>query len=457
MLALIKKDEILNGHLYETLIVVEHNGEFRYDYCPVDKIDLFLKLIEDKYKGSITRVFYRLNDPAIKLKFEAQKTKILLSPQVKLIEQVNPYQVAIYPNEKKVRIGAVSKKKKILIVDDSDTIQNILHSIIKDMDEFTIIGQITDPREVDAFLKHNTPDLVTLDIQMPYMNGIELLKRFFIPQNIPTIMISALSKTDGPEVMNALSLGAADYLQKPSFDQLKTLKYDLYEKISQIVYNFKPKNLGTNIFKISSTEKVKTIATDAFIAIGSSTGGTQALQDILTTLPSEIPPIVITQHIPEHFSKAFADRVNELCPFTVKEAEHEEIIQHNYVYVAPGGKHMKFKDLQGKVQIIITDDEPVNRFRPSVDYMMNSVADLLKTKVYLPDQVIGIILTGMGKDGAEGLLSLKNLGVRTIAQDESTSVVFGMPKQAIEIGAASFIEPLHLISTKIASLLEKNR
>jgi two-component system, chemotaxis family, protein-glutamate methylesterase/glutaminase len=296
---------------------------------------------------------------------------------------------------------------------------------------------------------------VTLDIQMPYLSGIDLLKKVFIPQKIPCLMISALGKDDGPQVLEALSLGAFDYLQKPSLDFLEQMKFELYEKLIHGGSVSQKKNtlFSQNILKSAQgTSKKSALNQNYLIAIGSSTGGTQALQDILTTLPSQIPPIVITQHIPEYFSKAFADRVNELCPFTIKEAEEGEELTPNKVLIAPGGKHMAIIMRQEKLYAKITDDPPVNRFKPSVDYLFSSIAKLIIDQKISAQRTIGVILTGMGRDGAEGMLQLKDLGVRTIAQDEATCVVFGMPKRAIELNAVTHIVALPEISSKLADL-----
>ena len=180
--------------------------------------------------------------------------------------------------------------------------------------------------------------------------------------------------------------------------------------------------------------------------LGSSTGGTEAIREILTALPNKIPPMLIVQHIPAVFSLAFAKRMNDLCPFDVKEAENGDEVRANRVLIAPGGKQMKMIQKNGKTFVEINDDAPVNRFKPSVDYLFNSVAKSLYC------HTIAVILTGMGKDGAKGMLELRHLGVRTVAQDEDTCVVFGMPKEAINIGAAEHIEPLYQIAERVTLL-----
>jgi two-component system chemotaxis response regulator CheB len=342
------------------------------------------------------------------------------------------------PFEKNTK--TITAKKKVLIIDDSKSIQKLLTKIFSESSQFEVCGVADRPSVAKEMLKNLRPDLLTLDIHMPEMNGVEFYKSYLKNLKIPTAMITSVSIHEGPLVLDALNAGVMTYIQKPSIDDLKAASIDIIEKLDAIsAKKIDDKKLSA----IKSSGGFNHF--DGLIAIGSSTGGTQALQSILTALPAKIPPIVIVQHIPAVFSKAFADRLNQLCPFTIKEAEHDEILRPNNVYIAPGGKQFKLKKVGNDNQVFITDDAPVNRFKPSVDYLFNSIPGLNENKL------LGIILTGMGKDGAQGLLTLKNVGAFTIAQDEASSVVFGMPKEAINIGAAMDIVSLELMAQKMVT------
>ena len=328
------------------------------------------------------------------------------------------------------------KKRKVLIVDDSKSIQKLLTKIISSSDLLEIMGVADRPSVAREMIEKERPDLITLDIHMPEMTGIEFLKTYLKGKFIPTAMISSVSVSEGPTVMEALANGATTYIQKPSLDKLTEESVRIITKLESIS--------GGVTQTISKESFVKTNHKfndlNGLIAIGSSTGGTQALESIFLCLPDKIPPIVVVQHIPAVFSKALADRLNGLCPFKVKEAENGEKLKENVVYIAQGGKQFK---VNMKRCVEITDDPPLNRFCPSVDYLFNSLPALGEKKL------IGVILTGMGKDGAKGLLKLKECGAKTIAQDEKTSVVFGMPKEAIKLGAADVVSPLEDVANNI--------
>jgi two-component system chemotaxis response regulator CheB len=287
------------------------------------------------------------------------------------------------------------------------------------------------------FLDENFPDLVTLDLHMGLVDGAEAMRRFLAPRRVPTILISSQPKEDGGLVMEALAGGAFDYLQKPESGQWNVVAEELRGKF-EATLKARWQNNSSGMITTWKPIDVNFPVGAALIGIGSSTGGTQALQDILLTLPREIPPILITQHIPPVFSRALAERLNSLCPFEIKEAEHGDEVRPGRVLIAPGGHHMRL-GANGK-QVLIDDEDPINRFRPSVDALFLSIAQNAKIPV------VAAILTGMGKDGAQGLLRLHQSGAHTIAQDEKTSVVFGMPREAIALGAATKVEPLGNIS-----------
>ncbi len=383
---------------------------------------------------------------------------------IKKIEKDFQVEVCFLPELNKVRVSIepvttikpafqsriVPSKFKILIVDDSKTIRTILSKIFLSDPMFEVCGMAEKPSEVEALILKHKPDVITLDIHMPEMDGVTLLKTIIAPKyHIPTIMISSISMAEGPMVLDALEHGAVDYIQKPEMSEIASVTPLILEKVRTAAM--------ANISKVPKREKVQPVQTkevsnmDSLIVLGSSTGGTEAIREILTALPDKIPPMLIVQHIPAVFSLAFAKRMNELCPFDVKEAEDGDEVRSNRVLVAPGGFQMKMIKKNGKVFVEINDDAPVNRFKPSVDYMFMSVAASLYT------HTVAVILTGMGKDGAKGMLELRNLGVRTIAQDEETSVVFGMPKEAINLGGAEFTEPLGCIAERITLLTNQKK
>ncbi|OIQ20994.1 MAG: hypothetical protein BM556_02615 [Bacteriovorax sp. MedPE-SWde] len=329
------------------------------------------------------------------------------------------------------------------MVDDSRTIRNLLNKVLSKADGITVCAMAEKPSDVEALIIEHQPDVLTLDIHMPEMTGVELLKIIGPKHNIPTIMVTSISMEEGPLVLEALEHGAFDYIQKPEVSQLPVVAPILIEKIKEA--SLSKKSLAT-LNKIG-TRPVSKMNLDSLVVMGSSTGGTNALKDILTKLPKEIPPMLIVQHIPPVFSKAFADRMNSLCPFLVKEAVDGELVEKNKILVAPGGKQMKVVNESGVFKVKITDDAPVNRFKPSVDYLFKSVVPFTKSR-----HVVSVILTGMGKDGAAEMLNLKNAGSYTIGQDEDSCIVYGMPKEAARIGAVMFAEHKDDIASKMAEL-----
>lgn len=333
------------------------------------------------------------------------------------------------------------QKTKVLIVDDSKTIRNILTKIFSADPELEVIGAIDNPLAVEDFLKVHKPDVMTLDIHMPEMDGVTLLKRLMPQFHIPTVMISSISKEEGPQVLAALEAGAVDYIQKPSFK-------DLDEASQLIVQSIKTAATARLQRKKLKKEKIKAVSIDnsKVVLIGSSTGGTEALREIFENLPSEIPPILVVQHIPSVFSLALAERLNSLCPFVVKEAQQGDLVLKNQVLIAPGGKQMGLRESGRGLYVEITDDAPVNRHRPSVDFLFDSACAIKGI------DWVAAVLTGMGADGAKGLFRLRQLGARTIGQDEQSSVVYGMPREAARLGGVEFVLPLGQVAEKIVEL-----
>ncbi len=344
------------------------------------------------------------------------------------------------------RESPVETKKRVLVVDDSETIRKLLSQIIEGDPDLECVGTVANPLEVDAAIQKLKPDVVTLDIHMPEMNGVELLKKEVIPKHrLPAVMISSLSKEDGTFVLDALEAGAVDYIQKPSMKELDQAVIVIREKIKSAASSkvfVRPEKSSFHT-RPKATAALGQPDPNFLIAIGSSTGGTEALKVVLTSLPEKIPPIVIVQHIPPVFSKAFADRMNDLCPFEVKEAQDGDVVKPGRVLIAPGGFQMRLKEIAGELKVIVEDAPPMNRHKPSVDYMFDSIAAMRRKRV------VGVILTGMGADGAKGLLKLKQAGAYTIGQDEESCVVYGMPREAAKIGAVMEVVTLTSVAEAI--------
>lgn len=335
-------------------------------------------------------------------------------------------------------------KKKVLIVDDSNTVQTVLRKIIESDKTLEVVATADHPHKVEKLILEHRPDVITLDIHMPDQNGVELLKAIYPKYRIPTIMITAVSLNDGALVLDALESGAMDYIQKPALSEINQVAPIIIEKIhlAANTRTKRSKQQNRDIKKKTNNRSVNPSAAKAIdmISIGSSTGGTEALATILTKLPSTIPPIVIVQHIPAVFSKAFADRLDKACKFRVFEAKDGDRILANQVLIAPGGFQMSVaKDAKGYF-VEVKEAAMVNRHRPSVDVLFNSISKLVGSKA------MGIILTGMGQDGAQGLLAMRKSGAKTIGQSEESCVIYGMPKAAAEIGAVETVMDLDEIA-----------
>lgn len=354
-------------------------------------------------------------------------------------------QIQLNTEEGKVRFLGI-RKKRVVIVDDSSTIRKLLRHIISSFENWEVVAEVESAEGIPEALKKFHPDLVTLDLHLGKMNGVEAMRKYLAPQRFPTLLVTSQPKEDGGLVMDALASGALDYLQKPQSGKWEEMKEELHLKMEAAL---KSKwQVSSSFRKTMDLNSLTNFDPNQhLIAIGSSTGGTQALQEILTRLPSKIPPMLVTQHIPAGFSKALAKRLNDLCPFEVKEAEDGDEVRPNRVLIAPGDHHMKLSKNGNKVEVFA--GEPVNRFRPSVEVMFKSIRSNAK------NQVTAVMLTGMGKDGAEAMLELKKAGAFTIAQDEASCVVFGMPKEAIRIGAAENVKSLTEIPETIFKYLTK--
>lgn len=339
---------------------------------------------------------------------------------------------------------ALTQKKKVLIVDDSETIRSLLDKIISSDPDLEVVAKTGSPSQVEDLIKKHRPDLITLDIHMPEMDGVTLLKKIYPKYKIPVVMISSISREEGPQVLQALEAGAIDYIQKPEMAVLSQVAPLIRERL-------KVASLTQHQNRVLNKKKAKPLASmpaSSLVVIGASTGGTEAIRHVLESLPSQIPPILIVQHIPAGFSAAFAKRLNDLFPFEVREAKDGDDVLPNLVLIAPGGTQMGVQSRDNKLVVRVKDDAPVNRHKPSVDYLFRSVAQ------FSQKNTVGVILTGMGADGAKGLKELRDKGAKTIAQDEASCVVFGMPKEAIAAGGAEDVKSLNDIGPRIIEIFE---
>lgn len=331
---------------------------------------------------------------------------------------------------------------KVLIIDDSAMIRKVFEQELSKDPDIEVVGTAPDPfvgRDKIVYLK---PDVITLDIEMPRMDGLTFLGKLMKHYPIPVVVVSSLATKGGDVALRAMELGAVEVLSKPGAAySVGDMSEQLIEKV-KAAYKAKVfKRLSTNESSKESNQNIVAASigvktTNKIIAIGASTGGTEALREVISRLPQNSPPVVIVQHMPQNFTKAFADRLNQLCQVEVKEASDGEYLATGKVLIAPGNKHMEIRRSGINYYVTLFDGPMVFHQRPAVELLFNSVAK------YAGQNAVGAILTGMGKDGAQGLLNMRNAGANTIAQDEKSCIVFGMPKEAIDIGAAQVVRPL---------------
>ncbi|HZX74703.1 MAG TPA: chemotaxis response regulator protein-glutamate methylesterase [Cyclobacteriaceae bacterium] len=343
---------------------------------------------------------------------------------------------------------------KVLVIDDSALVRQTLTEIINSDEQLEVVGTAADPHFAAQKIKTFIPDVITLDIEMPRIDGLTFLKALMAQYPIPVVIISSLTQNGSHLALRALDLGAVEIVAKSEIRNTKEHLEESRIRITDAIkaaYMVPVKRMGirkteTQVVtaktdKNASSSIYKT--TDKVIAIGASTGGTEALRYFLQAVPANSPGILITQHMPAGFTKSFADQLNTICEVTVKEASDGERVMRGHAYIAPGGKHMELYRSGAKYFIKIRDGELVNRHKPSVEVLFNSVAH------HAGQNAVGIIMTGMGRDGAEGLLNMKLAGARTIAQDEKSCVVFGMPKEAIKLDAADQIMSLQEMPKRV--------
>lgn len=335
---------------------------------------------------------------------------------------------------------------KVLIIDDSAMIRKVFEQELSKDPEIEVVGTAPDPivgRDKIVYLK---PDVITLDIEMPRMDGLTFLGKLMQHYPIPVVVVSSLAKKGGDVALKAMELGAVEVLSKPgSAYSVGDMSEQLIEKVKAAskVKVYKRTEQPQVLTKEQSSPMVASMAvktTNKIIAIGASTGGTEALKEVISRLPANAPPVVVVQHMPQNFTKAFADRLNSICQVQVKEAVDGEYLATGKVLIAPGNQHMEIRRSGINYYVTLFDGPMMFHQRPAVEILFNSVAK------YAGQNAVGAILTGMGKDGAQGLLNMRQAGANTVAQDERTSIVFGMPKEAIDIGAAQVVKPLQSIA-----------
>lgn len=330
-----------------------------------------------------------------------------------------------------------NRKARVLIVDDSKTMRQLLRKMIETSSNMEVAGEAEKPSQALALINELKPDVMTLDINMPEMTGVELLRHLLPKTFVPAVMISSIGINEGHEVLTALELGAVDYIHKPAAHEMAAMVPIIQEKIFSAAH---VRQTGEKIKKAAASGIAKRLGqrfeSSKLIAVGASTGGTEAIKSVFTQFPENVPPIVVVQHIPPYFSTAFANRLNDLCRFEVREAKDGDELRPGLALIAPGGLHMEVIRKGSGLFARVFDADPVNRFKPSVDVLFRSVAKELGAKA------TGLLMTGMGSDGAKGLLEMKKAGAHTIAQDKESCVVYGMPRAAIEMGAAVEIKSL---------------
>lgn len=357
---------------------------------------------------------------------------------------------------------------KVLIVDDSALMRALLTEIIGNEPDLQVVGSAPDPLVAREMIKTLNPDVLTLDVEMPRMDGLDFLRRLMRLRPMPVIMISSLTERGSQVTLQALEIGAVDFVPKPKVDLgsgLAAYADEICEKIRAAVgarLRISTSSVSSAVGRPSSSARSSAVpssgvggigpvnsrlAQDKVIFIGASTGGTEAIKDVLMGLPQDCPPILMVQHMPEAFTPSFAKRLDTCCQMHVKEAEDGERVRPGVAYLAPGHSHLFIRKAGGGFVCNLSQDEPVNRHRPSVDVLFQSAAEELGRRA------LGVILTGMGKDGARGMLAMRQAGAWTVGQDQASCVVYGMPREAAAVGAVEEVASLQDIPARILGRL----
>jgi len=353
---------------------------------------------------------------------------------------------------------------KVLIVDDSALMRALLTEIIGGAPDLQVVGSAPDPIAAREMIKSLNPDVLTLDVEMPKMDGLAFLERLMRLRPMPVVMISSLTERGSEVTLQALEIGAVDFVAKPRAENISLLQAyadEIRDKIraacgAQLKTQALPQSLRMPLRgeaevppAFARTGLSQRLLAEKLIAIGASTGGTEAIKEVLTGLPEDVPGIVMTQHMPESFTGSFARRLDSLCRVTVVESRGGERIEPGHAYLAPGHSHLLVKRIGSHYVTELSQSDPVNRHRPSVDVLFRSVAEQVK------QNAIGVILTGMGKDGALGMLEMRKAGAWNIGQNQESCVVYGMPREAANVGAVEEVAALADVAARIMAKLQQ--
>lgn len=328
---------------------------------------------------------------------------------------------------------------RVLVVDDSALMRELLTELLRSDPGIEVVGTANDPYMARERIKSLNPDVITLDIEMPRMDGLSFLERLMALRPTPVVVVSTLTQKGADAAVRALELGAIDYVAKPLIDMrhgMTNLRDELVAKVRAAATARPRVRDPARIARKPLVVDPKVSAAGRIVAIGASTGGVEALQQVLAALPANSPAILITQHMPAGFSSSFAQRLDELCAMSVSVASHGTRVLQGHVYIAPGGRHLELKRSGGHFECGLSDGDPVSGHRPSVDVLFASVASAAASNA------VGVIMTGMGHDGAAGLLQMRTAGARTFGQDERSCLIYGMPRAAQQIGATEIEVPL---------------
>jgi two-component system, chemotaxis family, protein-glutamate methylesterase/glutaminase len=350
-------------------------------------------------------------------------------------------------------------KIKVLCVDDSALVRSLMTEIVNSQPDMQVCATAPDPLVARELIKQHNPDVLTLDVEMPRMDGLDFLEKLMRLRPMPVVMVSSLTERGNEITLRALELGAVDFVTKPKVgirdgmldyasmltDKVRAASRARVKQTTHAAAHVPGQAQAAH--KPAPNLNNPLLSTEKLVIVGASTGGTEAIREVLVPLPPDSPAVLIAQHMPPGFTKSFAQRLNGLCRITVKEAEHGERVLPGHAYIAPGHSHLLLARSGANYVAHLSDAAPVNRHRPSVDVLFRSAA------THAGKNAIGVILTGMGRDGAAGLLEMQNAGAYTLAQDEASCVVFGMPREAIAMGGASEIAPLSEMSRRVMARL----
>jgi two-component system chemotaxis response regulator CheB len=345
-------------------------------------------------------------------------------------------------------------KIKVLIVDDSALIRSVMTEIINSQPDMEVVGVAPDPLVARELIKQTNPDVLTLDVEMPKMDGLDFLEKLMRLRPMPVVMVSSLTERGSEITMRALELGAVDFVTKPKISIQSGMREYTDLIADKIRAASKARVRARTLPQAGAAGQTALpqlrnplMSSEKLIIIGASTGGTEAIREFLMQMPSDCPGILITQHMPEGFTKSFAKRLDSLCKIAVIESQGNERVLPGHAYIAPGHSHLTLARSGANYMTKIDQGEPVNRHRPSVDVLFRSAAQ------FAGKNAVGVILTGMGKDGAAGMLEMKNAGAYNFAQDEASCVVFGMPREAIAVGGTHEVGPLQALPGMVLGYL----